>query len=132
MIQGNLVRAAIRFFMALTFVPVTAEATISSVTVKTSRTYEGAGGYTYAEITILGFVARVDGSVGLSSVPAVMIYPRHGRGNRFGVVDWLNSAFYHFYPPTTEFGTFQFTLLGPAATSSTRDTHTSRFSGTRR
>ena len=28
-----------------------------------------------------------------------------------GVVDWLNSAFYHFFPPTTEFGTFQFTLL---------------------
>ena len=45
------------------------------------------------------------------SVPAVMIYPKHGRGNRVGVVDWLNSAFYHFFPPTTEFGTFQFTLL---------------------
>jgi hypothetical protein len=28
-----------------------------------------------------------------------------------GVVDWLNSAFYHFFPPTTESGTFQFTLL---------------------
>src|SRR6476619_6419627 len=78
-IQGNLVRAAICVFMALTFVPMTAEATIRSVTGKTSRTYEGGGGYTYAEITILGSVARVDGSVGLYSVPAVIIYPRHGR-----------------------------------------------------
>ena len=57
-----------------------------------------------------GSVARADGSVGEYSVPAVVIYPRHG-GNRVGVVDWLNSAFYHFFPPTTEFGTFQFTLL---------------------
>ena len=49
--------------------------------------------------------------MGQYSVPAVVIYPRHGHGNRVGVVDWLNSAFYHFFPPTTEFGTFQFTLL---------------------
>jgi hypothetical protein len=28
-----------------------------------------------------------------------------------GVGDWLNCAFYHFFAPTTEFGTFQFTLL---------------------
>jgi hypothetical protein len=109
-IHGNLMRAAICVVMALTFVPLTAEATISSVMVNMSKAYEGADGYTYAEIRILGSVARADGSVGLYSVPAVMIYPRHGRGNRVGVVDWLNSAFYHFYPPTTEFGTFQFTL----------------------
>ena len=88
-----------------------AEAAIGSVTVNTTRDYEGADGYTYAEITIHGSVARADGSVGRYSVPAVLIYPRHGRGNRVGVVDWLNSAFYHFFPPTTEFGTFQFTLL---------------------
>src|SRR5688572_19511540 len=89
----------------------TAEATIDSVTVKTSRNYENAPGYTYAEITILGSIVRADGSVGQYSVPAVIIYPRHRRGNGVGVVDWLNSAFYHFFPPTTEFGTFQFTLL---------------------
>src|SRR5688572_13407489 len=89
----------------------TAEATIDSVTVKTSRNYENAPGYMYAEITILGSIVRADGSVGQYSVPAVIIYPRHRRGNGVGVVDWLNSAFYHFFPPTTEFGTFQFTLL---------------------
>ena len=54
---------------------------------------------------------RADGSVGQYSVPAVVIYPRHGHGNRVGVVDWLNSAFYHFFPPATEFATHQFTLL---------------------
>ena len=37
--------------------------------------------------------------------------PRYGRGNRVGVVDWLNSGFYHFFPPTTEDGTFEFTRL---------------------
>jgi hypothetical protein len=88
-----------------------AEATIKSVTVNTTRDYENADGYTYAEITIHGTVARADGSVGEYSVPAVIIYARHGRGNSVGVVDWLNSAFYHFFPATTEFGTFQFTLL---------------------
>ena len=95
----------------LAFVPMRAEATITSVTVNTTRQYENAAGYTYAEITIHGSVARADGSVGQYSVPAVVIYPRYGRGNRVGVVDWLNSAFYHFFPPTTEFGTFQFTPL---------------------
>jgi hypothetical protein len=98
-------------FITLTFVPTSAEATINSVTVNTAREYENAVGYTYAEITIHGSVARTDGSVGLYSVPAVIIYPRHGRGMGVGVVDWLNSAFYHFFPATTEFGTFQFTLL---------------------
>src|SRR5262245_19009240 len=97
--------------MALTFSPMTAEAAIDSVTVNTTRDYEGADGYTYEEITIHGSVSRADGGTGLYSVPAVMIYPRLGRGNRVGVVAWLNSAFYHFFPPTTEFGTFQFTLL---------------------
>jgi hypothetical protein len=97
--------------VTLAFVPITAEAEVRSVTVNTSRDYEHANGYTYAEITIRGCVPRADGSVGQYSVPAVVIYPRPGRGNRVGVVDWLNSAFYHFFPPTTEFGTFQFTLL---------------------
>jgi hypothetical protein len=107
----SLLRFAIYLCVGLAFVPTTAEATIDSVTVKTSRAYEHAAGYTYAEITILGSIARADGSVGQYSVPAVIIYPQHRRGNGVGVVDWLNSAFYHFFTPTTEFGTFQFTLL---------------------
>lgn len=107
----SLSRAAIAVFITLTFVPMRAEAKVRSVTVNTSRDYEHAHGYTYADITIHGSVPRADGSVGQYSVPAVVIYPGPGQGNRVGVVDWLNSAFYHFFPPSTEFGTFQFTLL---------------------
>ena len=107
----SVLRAAIALFAALAFVPVSAEAKIGSVTVNASRDYEQAAGYTYAEITIEGTVSRADGSTGRYSVPAVVIYPRHGHGNGVGVVDWLNSAFYHFFPSTTELGTFQFTLL---------------------
>jgi hypothetical protein len=110
MAHSSLWRAAVGVFFTLALVPIRAEATIGSVTVTTSRDYEHADGYTYAEITIQGSIARADGSAGQYSVPAVLIYPRHG-GNEVGVVDWLNSAFYHFFPPTTEFGTFQFTLL---------------------
>jgi hypothetical protein len=106
-----LLRLAICVFAGLTFIPSTAEATINSVTVNASRDYEEADGYTYAEITIHGSVVRGDGSVGQYSVPAVIIYPQHRRGRGVGVVDWLNSAFYHFFPPATEFATFQFTLL---------------------
>ena len=95
----------------LAFIPLRAEARVDSVTVNTSRDYENFDGYTYAEITIGGSVARADGSAGRYSVPAVVIYPDHRHGNGVGVVDWLNSAFYHFFPPTTELGTFQFTLL---------------------
>ena len=104
-------RAAMGVFVAIAFVPPKAEAKVRSVKVKASRDYEPAAGYTYAEITIEGTVRRADGSVGRYSVPAVLIYPRHGHGNRVGVVDWLNSAFYHFFPPTREDGTIQFTLL---------------------
>jgi hypothetical protein len=86
------------------------QAEIISVTVNTTRDYENARHYTYAEITIHGSVARADGSVGQYTVPAVVIYPRDG-GNGVGVVDWLNCAFYHVFPPSTEFGTLQFTLL---------------------
>jgi hypothetical protein len=91
------------------FVPHTAEAAIDKVSVNVTRAYENARGYTYAEITIEGSFMRADTSVGRYSVPAVIIYPRHGNG--VGVVDWLNSAFYHFFDPTTEDNTFQFTLL---------------------
>ncbi len=111
MVHTSLLKAATGVLTALTFVSPMAEATVVSVTVNTSRPYEQHADYTYAEITIQGTVARPDGSVGAYSVPAVLIYPRHGRGNRVGVVDWLNSAFYHFFPPSTEFGTYQFTLL---------------------
>jgi hypothetical protein len=79
------------------------------VTVKQSRSHEKATGYTYAEITINGSVRRDDG-VGKYSVPAVIIYPRHNCGNDVGVVDWLNSAAFHFFPETGEFGTIDFTL----------------------
>jgi hypothetical protein len=98
-------------FIMLAAVPMRAEAIITSVTVITTRPYEKAAGYTYAEITIHGSVTRADGTMGQYAVPAIIIYPRHGRANGVGVVDWLNSAFYHFFPPTTEFGTLQFTLL---------------------
>ena len=97
--------------IALTVAPTRVGAAINLVTVNATRNYENARGYTYAEITVHGSVARADGSVGLYVAPAVLIYPRHHRANRVGVVDWVNSAFYHFFPPTTEFGTFQFTLL---------------------
>jgi len=107
----SLLRAALCGLITLTCTPVTAEATIDSVTVNVTREYGNAGDYTYAEITIHGFVVRSDASVGRYSVPAVIIYPRPNRAKGVGVVDWLNSAFYHFFPPTTEFGTFQFTLL---------------------
>ena len=96
-------------FAGVAFVP-PAEARIESVTVQASRDHENVPGYTYAEIRIDGSIARADGSVGKYSVPAVIIYPDR-RGNGVGVVDWLNSAFYHFFPPTTESGTFQFTLM---------------------
>ncbi|HEY7058300.1 MAG TPA: alpha/beta hydrolase domain-containing protein [Vicinamibacterales bacterium] len=109
MISTSVWRAAICAAIALA--PMRAEATINSVTVKSTRNYENAHGFTYAEITVHGSVARADGSLGRYSVPAVLIYPRHQRGNRVGVVDWINSAYYHFFAPTTEFGTFQFTLL---------------------
>jgi hypothetical protein len=97
--------------IGLTLAPISVEAAITSVTVNSSKTYENARGYTYAEITVHGTVDRTDGSVGAYAVPAVLIYPRHRRANRVGVVDWVNSAYYHFFPATTEFGTFQFTLL---------------------
>ena len=111
MANTSLKRAAFFVFIMLAFVPTRAKAAIDSVTLMTTSQYENAPGYTYAEIMIHGSVARADGSVGRYSVPAIMIYPKDGRGNRVGVVDWLNSAFYHFFPATTEFGTFQFTLL---------------------
>ncbi len=105
-------KAATCALIALTLAPIRVEATITSVTVNTSRNDENARGYTYAEITVHGTVDRAGGSVGVYAVPAVLIYPRHRRANRVGVVDWVNSAYYHFFPPTTEFGTFPFTLLG--------------------
>ena len=86
------------------------QAAIESVTVNETRPYEKAAGYTYAEITIAGSVRRNDSSVGAYSVPAVMIYPRQKCGNDVGVVDWLNSAAFHFFPETGEFGTIDFTL----------------------
>ena len=91
--------------------PLPAEATIDSVKVESSRADEEHRGYTVAEITIEGSVTRPDGSRGHYSVPAVLMYPRAGQGNQAGVVDWLNTSFYHFFPPDTEFGTFQLTLF---------------------
>jgi hypothetical protein len=88
-----------------------AAAALDSVTVNRTRPYEKAAGYTYAEITITGSVRRADSSVGQYSVPAVLIYPRNRCGKDVGVVDWLNSAAFHFFPDTTgEFGTIDFTL----------------------
>jgi hypothetical protein len=110
-VKTSRARVAICVLITLVSVATAAEAAINSVTVNTSRKYELAAGYTYAEITIHGSVVRADGIVGRYSVPAVIIYPRHhDRSNGVGVVDWLNSAFYHFFPPDREDGTFQFTL----------------------
>jgi len=103
--------AATCALIALTLAPIRVEAALASVTVNTSKNYENARGYTYAEITVRGTVDRADGSVGIYAVPAILIYPRDRRANRVGVVDWVNSAYYHFFPATTELGTFQFTLL---------------------
>ena len=104
-----LLRVAVSVLAGHAFKPLKADASISSVTVNRSGRFQGAHGYTHAEITIHGSVPRADGTVGHYSVPAVIIYPRHRRGNGVGVVDWLNSAFYHFFPPTTEDGTIEFT-----------------------
>jgi len=112
-----LLRVAVSVLASLAFIPLTAEASINSVTVNSTGDFQAANGYTYAEITIHGSVPRADGTVGPYSVPAVVIYPRYGRANRVGVVDWLNSAFYHLFPFTNEDGTlnedgtFQFTRL---------------------
>jgi hypothetical protein len=111
MTNSTMWRVAMCASIALTLAPIGVEASITSVTVNTSRTDQNAVGYTYAEITVHGTVERADGSLGSYAVPAVLIYPQHRRGNGVGVVDWINSAYYHFFPPTTEFGTFQFTLL---------------------
>ena len=91
-------KAATGALIALTLAPISVEATITSVTVDASRTMRTPRGYTYAEITVHGTVGRADGSVGVYAVPAVLIYPRHRRANRVGVVDWVNSAYYHFFP----------------------------------
>jgi hypothetical protein len=111
MTNGTVWKAATYALFALALAPIRVEATITSVTVNTSRNHANVRGYTYAEITVHGTVHRADGSVGAYAVPAVLIYPRHHRANRVGVVDWVNSAYYHFFPATTEFGTYQFTLL---------------------
>jgi hypothetical protein len=98
-----------------TFVSSVAEAAIDTATVNTSREYEQARNYTYAEITIGGAVMRPDGTAGRYSVPAVIIYPRehvrHGDGTGVGVVDLLTTSFYHFFPPIDDARTIQFTLL---------------------
>jgi hypothetical protein len=112
-----LVSVAVSTLAGLGFIPLTAEASVDSVTVNRSGDFQAGLGYTYAEVTIHGSVARADGTVGQYAVPAVIIYPRHRRANGVGVVDWLNSAFYHFFPATTgsgtlnESGTFEFTRL---------------------
>src|SRR4026207_1907021 len=111
MTNSTVWKVATGALIALTLAPIRVEATITSVTVNASRNYESVRGYTYAEITLHGTVGRADGSVGGYAVPAVLIYPRDRRANRVGVVDWVNSAYYHFFPATTEFATFQFTLL---------------------
>jgi hypothetical protein len=122
--------AAVCALVGFTSVPL-AEAEIISVTVNTTRDYENAQHYTYAEVTIHGSVARADGSAGQYIVPAVVIYPRDGR-NGIGVVDWLNCAFYHFFSPSTEFGTCNSRVSRRGTTYSKKDKHTQRFSGTRR
>ena len=76
MTTSTLSKAATGALIALTLAPISVEATITSVTVNTSRDYEHAGGYAYAEITVHGTVDRADGSVGVYTVTAVLIHPR--------------------------------------------------------
>ena len=66
-------KAATAALIALTLTPIRVEAAITSVTVDAARDYDHARGYTYAEITVHGTVARADGSVGVYTVPAVLI-----------------------------------------------------------
>src|SRR5262245_19809329 len=73
--NASLRTAVVVVFIALVSIPARTEAAIDSVTVSATRDYANAAGYTYAEITIRGSVVRADGSVGLYSVPAVLIYP---------------------------------------------------------
>jgi Alpha/beta hydrolase domain len=110
-IYVSLLRVAILALSLYAFVPKTAEAAINKVTVNTSRPFEHRSAYTYAEITIDGSVMRSDGTAGQYSVPAVIIFPRSGHGNGVGVVDWLGTSFYHFFPATTDANTIQFTRL---------------------
>lgn len=70
-----------------------ASATVDRVTVQSSEPFEKVSGYTYAEATMHGTVARADGTVGEYAVPMVLIYPDDG-GNGVGVVDWPNSVYY--------------------------------------
>ena len=56
-------KAATCALIALTLAPIRVEATIASVTVNASRHDENARGYTYAEITVQGSVARADGKL---------------------------------------------------------------------
>jgi hypothetical protein len=74
-------RAAACALIALTVAPTRVGAAINVVTVTTTRNYENARGYTYAEITVHGSVARADGSVGLyvARIVACHLYdePRH-------------------------------------------------------
>jgi hypothetical protein len=116
--------------VGLTFVPL-AEAEIISVTVNTTRDYENARHYTYAEVTIHGSIARADGSVGQYTVPAVLMYPRD-RGNGIGVVDWLNWRFITSSRLRQSSAPCNSRFSRRGTTYSKRDIHTQRFSGTRR
>ena len=65
-------------------------------------------------------------------VPAVLIYPRHHRANRVGVVDWVDSAFFISFRQPPSSGHSSSRCSRRVTTCSTRDTRTSRFNGTRR
>ncbi|MGH8236186.1 MAG: alpha/beta hydrolase domain-containing protein [Steroidobacteraceae bacterium] len=103
-------RLALRLLAAFAWMA-PAAAAIDSVKINKTGPYEKAPGYTYSHITIAGSVLRDDGTVGQYSVPAVVIFPRNRCGNDVGVVDWLNSAAFHFFHGTGEFSTFEFTTL---------------------
>jgi hypothetical protein len=75
----------------LLLAPGRAGAEVTSVTIDSSRPYEGADGYVYVEATMHGTIAREDGSAGEYSVPLILKYPADG-GNGVGVVDWVTSA----------------------------------------
>jgi hypothetical protein len=122
--------AGVCALVGLTSVPL-AEAEIISVTVNTTRDYENAQHYTYAEVTIHGSVARADGSAGQYIVPAVVIYPRDGEmasvSSTGSTARFITSSRRRQSSAPCN---SRFSRRG--TTYSKKDKHTQRFSGTRR
>ena len=95
-LEATLVAAA----LGLSFVPQSARAEVTSVTVKSTGAYT-VRNYTITEVNLSGHFIRSDASLGTYHVPAVLIYPKRGHGSGTAVVDWPNTVNYHIFgfPP---------------------------------